>query len=390
MGEYKNKSVDPKPAKKPAFLLPYRLTESYIITTAHRRVGIYGERFVDVIVQAARLEDTKAEYMSGGIISLSAESDGARTITFSMKRLMSNALDTNYGEAEEALRKMEAVFFEYREDGVWRSRALVTDPQIDEVNHIGSIRVPSEIWKAVKNRDEGFRIFDPQVGLKVSTEYAYRLYKLIIGQKTPLTFMLADLRGMLDIGDKYKRLADFQNRVLDSARDELIKNADWYFDYKLGISTAASQRSKRGRPAYDKITFYAKVNDRNKIVPSMQALADKYYHGDIVTLLPDKLLSYLKQKYQFSEKEIRNSRVIAQAYHTMRSKGEDMLAFLLDNTIRIDSAKNKKAYLVKMVKTHVAEKYGVVFGKPSPSVNTAERSSNKNRDSISLGDLIDR
>ena len=385
MAEDKKKKK--KVVKQPACPLPDRLSESYIITTAHRNVGIYGERFIDVIDQATRLEEKDVEFLSGGITGLEKESDGSRTITFSFKRLMAHALDTNYDDAEEAMRKLESIFFEYRADGVWRSRALITDPEIDEVNHVGRIRIPQEIWEAVRDRKEGFRLFNPQVGLRVSSDYAYRLYKLVCGQKEPLTYMIADLKGMLGISDKYKRLADFLNRVIEPARASLLESADWYFDYQLSVSKAAQDKCKRGRPAYDKITFFAKVNGRNAEVSEMQALAQKYHQGNVARLLPDQLLNYLKNKYQFTEKEITNSHVIAEAYDLMKKNNEDLLGFLLDNTVRIDTAKNKKAYLVKMLKLHVAEKYGVVLGNPNNAVDT-KAGRPRGGDVKSLSDLM--
>ena len=356
--------------KRSAFTLPDRLSESYIVTTAHRNVGIYGERFIDVIAQAVKMEQKQVEFLSGGIMDLQVESDGARKITFSTKRLMANALDTNYADAEEAMRKLESLFFEYRSEGVWRSRALITDPEIDEVNHTAAIRVPADIWEAVGNRSEGFRLYDPQVGLRVSSDYAYRIYKIIAGQKYPLSYMIEDLKAMLGIQDKYKRLADFVNRVLEPARAALIKSADWYFDYVFGVSKESQGKSKRGRPAYDKITFYGKVNLLNKERSVMQNIADMHFKGDITSLLPTELLEYLKNKYQFTEKEIRNSHVIPQAYEILKNHTQGLMDFLLENTVRIDSAQNKKAYLVKMVKTHIAERFGIVLGNPDNAVDT--------------------
>lgn len=373
--------------KRSPFTLPDRLTESYIMTTAHRNVGIYGERFIDVIVQAVKMEQKQVEFLSGGIIDLQVESDGARKITFSTKRLMANALDTNFPDAEEALRKLESLFFEYRSESVWKSRALITDPEIDEVNHTATIRIPAEIWEAVGNRSEGFRLYNPQVGLRVSSDYAYRIYKIIAGQKYPLSYMIADLKAMLGIKDKYKRLADFLARVIDPAREALIKYADWYFDYKLGVSKESQEMSKRGRPAYDKITFYGKVNLKNTEKSDLQNIADMHYQGDISRLLPADLLDYLKNKYQFTEKEIRNSHVIPQAYDILKNHTQGLLDFLKENTVRIDGAQNKKAYLVKMVKTHVAERFGVVLGNPGNPVKVNDGVAKK--DGKDLGDLAD-
>lgn len=347
--------------KQQSFRLPDRLTESYIIATSRRQVGIYGERFIDVLDHASILEKTGK--LSGGIESIVQESDGSRTITFSIKRLMANTSDRNYDDAEAAMRKLESIFFEYRVNKVWHSRSLITDPDIDETNHVAKFRVPAEIWEAVKNKDAGFRIYNPEMAYVLSSDYTYRLYKLVCNQKEPFRRKIDDIKAMLGCTEKYKRYVDFYDRVLEPARQELMNSAEYYFDVFPEVSAEAKKSATgRGRRPYDQLLFVPKFNEKLRN-PSTHAVAAHYNIGSAVDALPNKLHQYLNRKYDFTDNEILNSRTIIEAYDIMRAGEEDLLAYLLDNTDIIDSAKgSKKAFLIGFIKRHIDQRYQIHLG----------------------------
>ena len=371
------------------YVLPDRLTESYIITESHRKVGIYGERFIDVINQAGKQELT-GQY-SGGIIGITRESDGARTLQFSIKRLMANSLDTNYADAEDAMRKLESVFLEYRVDGVWSSRALITDPDIDEKNHIAKFRVPLEIWEASQKRETGFRCFNPAMGFKLSSDYSYRLYKLVCGQKSPLVRKISEIRAMLGCENKYAKLSDFLSRVIDPAMNDLKQNAEYYFTYTLSRSAGSRNKSAgRGRPPYDLITFHPKLNNEVEGVLDSRTIASHYNHGNLAAALPSNIRQYLVSKYAFTDEEIGKSRVIVPAYDIFVKNGKNLFEWLLDNTVIFDSATgDKKAYLVATLKNHVFREYGVALGATRPTTRPGGIENDRRRgDVASLEDLF--
>lgn len=348
------------------FLLPDNLSEGYILTTSRRHVGLYGERFIDTLVQATVQELKVAEgrgFFSSGILNIEKKEDGSRYITFSIGRVMANAVDHNYDDAEEALRKLESLFFEYRDEKVWKSRALITDPEIDKVEHVARFRIPLEIWEAVQNKTEGYRVFCPSVAYKVKSPYSYRLYKLISGQKQPISYKLEEIKKMLGVGDKYSRVVDFCKRVLDTSVNELKETSDWYFDYELKSSVEAKAAVKRGRPALDLIVFYPRQNLDKR---SVQKEAQLHTGGNAAVLLPSNLLRHLKTKIGFSDAEINNSRVIVPAYEIMKDK---LLALLLDNTVIIDTANEKKSFTIGIIKNHVHNNYGVSLGKKKSDID---------------------
>ena len=338
--------------KPVVFRVPDNLTESYIITSSRRKIGIYGERFLDILAQAT-VQEQKGEFSNGIKDVRKVQDDGSYYLSFSIDRVMANAVDRNYDDAEEALRSLSSIFFEYKDDKVWKSRALITDPKIDKLMHTATFRIPREIWEAIKDRDHGYRRFSPRVAYNVASEYSYRLYKLVAGQKYPLRYKLQELKLMLNCGDKYKKLADFQKRILDACREDLKSCADWYYEYKMFSSEEAKKAVKRGRPALDIVEFYPKEN----FFVKRDAVAAT--GGDSFEILPYEVQTFLLDKIGFTKQEVKNSRVIIPAYEIMK---RELLTLLYDNIVRIDGAESKKPYVVNLIKRKVYEDYGELLG----------------------------
>jgi hypothetical protein len=370
-------------------MLPDRLTESYIITSAHRDIGKYGERFIDVLNHAVSLE--KSGTLTGGILAISRESDGSRFVTFSIKRILAYSLDRNYADAEDTLRKLESVFIEYREDGVWRSRALVTDPDIDEINHTAKFRVPAEIWSAVQNKETGFRLYAPRHGYDLTTEYAYRLYKLVCcGERKPVRYSLVELKAILGCEDKYKRVVDFADRVLEPSKQDLMAHAEYYFEYKFEVSKDAQKKSSgRGRRAYDQVAFFPHIN-RNVTEGDSRYFADETHNLNQAEFLPGALHDYLVQKFGFTDTEITNSRTIVPAFDILRDKNPNLLALLIDNVEILDSAKgDKKAWVISYIKQYVFTQYDIALGSEKSFHKLKKFGSKERRGELaSTGDLF--
>lgn len=372
-----------KQNKKSTHALPDRLYENYSLTEARRDMGIYGERFLDLLVMATRQEGSG---MFSPIIldHRVADIDGSRHLKFSVKHLLSSTLDHNYGKAEDAMRKLAGIYFEMRENGVWKLRQLITDPEIDEVNHTASVRVPVEIWTAIQRNDSSFRAFNPAYAYSLSSGPAYHMYKFVSGQSKGLSYSIDYLKKMLGCEGKHKRPNDFISRVIVPVKEQLDSTCDWTFDYKPDVSEEQKKLTKRGRPTIDLIWIFPK---RNEKVVSSPALAWQYKASSL-DVLPDKLVSYLEQKYMFTKTEITNSRTIIPAYDIMARNHENMLDFLLDNVDRIDATREKKSYVIGMIKKHIFDKYGVALGTGDISASSGTEKRGAKSEPRSLSDIL--
>lgn len=381
-----NKKIKKKDAL-PAYLMPDHLTESYLLTISRRSFGMYAERLLDLLILAAKQETTGV--FSGSILSCTQESDDARKIEFSVRHLLANNIDHNYATVEQTLSQMSQFHFQIRseEDHIFRDRQLITDVTVDEDRHVCSIRVQPEVWDALRKRDGTIRVFNPNTAYKLTSGHTYHLYKLISKQKNPITYHIEEVKKMLGCEGKYKRLNDFVSRVLEPAVADLKSSADWYFEYELKISVERLTQRKKGRPSYDLITFFPKRNISQ--MSTAEQGESLQIGGKAADALPMKIKNYLNYKYDFSDTEIKSSRVILQAYDVMTKNREDMLQFLYDNTEVIDGARDKKAYVVGLLKNHLWNKYNIPSGSEKSYTKLVQGGSSKRGSNIgTIGDLL--
>lgn len=83
----------------------------------------------------------------------------------------------------------------------------------------------------IKNR---FLLYDLKNILKISSANSIRIYELLksfegIGKRT---FEVEELKQILDLEDKYPLYGSFKARVLNKAKDDLMKHSDIKFDFE--------------------------------------------------------------------------------------------------------------------------------------------------------------
>jgi len=81
----------------------------------------------------------------------------------------------------------------------------------------------------------GFTAFNKTTAIKLRGEYTKRLYKLCKRwqNKGGFAMSLEEFREMLSLETKYSKLKDLKLRVLDTARERMMQDADIYFNYSL-------------------------------------------------------------------------------------------------------------------------------------------------------------
>jgi plasmid replication initiation protein len=88
-----------------------------------------------------------------------------------------------------------------------------------------------------------FSSYDIQNVINCNSVYSIRIYELLKSfeyeKKKKKTFELSELKKMFNCEDAYKKWADFRRFVLETAKKELKKNSDIYFDFS-GIKKGRS------------------------------------------------------------------------------------------------------------------------------------------------------
>lgn len=103
----------------------------------------------------------------------------------------------------------------------------------------------------------GGTIFERTTALRLRGEYTKRMYKLCkrFEDRGGFTMSLTEFRTMLGLEDKYKTVSNLRIRVLDAARNNLMKDADIYFTYAF--------EKLNGAREFNNINFHIESNNVN-------------------------------------------------------------------------------------------------------------------------------
>lgn len=230
------------------------LIESYKLTTVRDRIGIYGQRLILRLVEAATAEgitqgldfksgrDLRQVQVTGDLFYkritmplnfITGDSDNRSKPRESVKALMQEII-----EAEDA-------------DGDWFAFPFLAFAQVK--NGELTVEVRKELWQVFLDFRKGFRRFELNAALQLKSTYSLRLYKLVSEQAAEhIDFQLADLKKMLGVGDKYARPRDFFKFVIDPAKAELDRMAPWSFTYEQ----LTSRKQAGGRAAIVGVRFF--------------------------------------------------------------------------------------------------------------------------------------
>lgn len=237
----------------------------------------------------------------------------------------------------------------------WKSVQLVGEAEGEnDLNSCITVRINTNIWTAMVDFTKGFRAFDLKIAMKLQSKYSLRLYQLMSRQDQPLTYMIDELKTQWGLEDKYSRVDDFIKRTIDPAKEELDAISPYSFDYKVIKSNAPG----RGQKPVAAITFFPKHQILKENAKSIRGF-------DETQMLKEPVRRILKEKYGFTWVELQTTfDILYMAQKTMTGADEDhpQLAVFLDRISRKALvAKKPQGYVISALKTHLKEKYSVVF-----------------------------
>ena len=135
-----------------------------------------------------------------------------------------------------------------------------------------------QLFLQLKQNKEAFTAYELTEFMTLSSTHAQRIYELLKqygkSKQRERTIKLDELRGLLNIEDKYKLYADFRKRVLEYVHKHIEENTALRYKWK-GIT-------KRGRKVVA-IQFY-EIHEAGKETPTElqeQALLENYINEEI-------------------------------------------------------------------------------------------------------------
>lgn len=358
------------------------VVQSYLLTVAGRDWGIYAEKFLLKLVEAAQGDIQGMDFKRGSDMKphsptldypgITKNSDGDVFISIPVKDLLPSDEYKNYDYVRATVEQLQTKILRweapkldskgkivYNEQGdpvrKWKSVQLVGEAEGEtDLNSCITVRINTNIWTAMVDFTKGFRAFDLKIAMRLQSKYSLRLYQLMSRQEQPLTYMIDDLKAQWGLEGKYGRVDDFIKRTIDPAKEELDAISPYTFDYKIMKSNAPG----RGQKPVEAITFYPKHQIQFENERSIKGF-------DETMMLKEPIKRLLKEKYGFTWVELQTTfDILYKAQKTMTGADEDhpSLAVFLDGISRKAlQAEKPQKYVIGAIKKHLKERYNIVF-----------------------------
>lgn len=358
------------------------VVQSYLLTTAGRDWGVYAEKFLLRLVELAqgdiegmnfkRGTDMKPHSPSLNYPNLTKNALGDAIVSIPVKDLLPDDGYTNYDYIYEAIEQLQTKVLRWEEPKLDKAGNIVynangqpvrrwTSVQLvgkasgeDDDSGVITVRIDTDIWRAMVDFTKGFRAFDLNIALKLQSKYALRLYQLMSRQEEPLTYTIEDLKKQWGLEDKYDRADNFIKRTIIPAKEELDAISPYTFDFKPVKSNAPG----RGNKPVTAITFFPKHQIQYETARGTKGF-------DETQMLKEPVRRILKEKYGFEWYELQTTfDLLYTAQKTMTGADEDhpdLLTFLINLSHNAAKAEDKKKYIIGSIKRHLKEKYNVVM-----------------------------
>jgi len=327
------------------------LIESYDFATLRNAVGLYGQRLLLRLIEAANATGIieGLDFKNGDckpVCPSRVESDlfGHTRIIMPKTAIMGRAEE--YSKVTSDIETCMRHIIKYPD----KEGNMIMFPFLTYAK-CGSgaieLEVREELWKVMLNFTKGFRKFQLDTALAFKSKYSLKLYQLISGQTEPLTYSLADLKEILgarwteqqEAGtgkikkivyvekETYPLTKDFIRRVIEPAKAEMDKCSPYTFDYEL----LYSRKSKAGRPAITAIRL--KPLYQNKFRDTgleANELATKHAGAFAYSGLSKEVRDILVHKFGLTDKGIKNNYRLWEAIRKEEKKGTFSLLMTLD------------------------------------------------------------
>lgn len=310
--------------------------QSYVLTAAKYKFSVHEKRILYRLVQIVQAQ-TEGQKLDKHF-TINQDLFGDYKVTLPISSLNKDG-GREYKKILDALTDLRNKTIEYDDGKVWELIGFIEKPKVIYAGHV-EFEVNPRIYDAILNFSKGFRKLDFATVFNLESTYSMRLYELLAGQLTPLTFTIDDLREKWGLKDKYKQTYDFFKRTIDPAKKELDKSSPISFTYKT---------NKIGKKVISITLFPTKTGKVDEALEKKK-LVKKISLG---WELKREFINYLKDKFDFTDSEIKRN---VDDFSRLQDEHEDPLLFM--NRVKGGSRlkSNPKGYLIKSIRGWLKEK----------------------------------
>ena len=339
------------------------LIQSYALTTMRDEIGLYGQRLILRLVEAANATGITEglDFKHGTDLEQVCPARVESELFGEFKTIVMPATAV-LGEAEEYTKLHRDIkacmrhIIEYIDsDGDWIAFPLLSFAKCNKQGI--KVQVRQELWDAFLNFTKGFRKFELNAALSFKSTYSLRFYQLMSGQTEPLTYSIKELKQMFGliqkddngriIKEKYKgKPTDFIKYVIDPAKAELDSCSPYTFEY----APLESRKRAQGRAAITAIQFFP-IKQPKFRDPDLEAneLTSNYRgaFGDFGLSIAQK--NILMHKFGLTDKGIRNN---FKLWEALVKNGIDITRELDLLAVRVANLRpeNPAGYVIKSFK----------------------------------------
>lgn len=314
------------------------ILQSYILTTAKYDFNVYEKRILYRLVELIQ-EQTEGLDFRKDCKRIDPNLFGMIEVTLPVSSLLKEA-DKNYIQIKKALQALQTKLIVYEDSKTWESYSIISNPIIKKYASSVHFTVCPKIWECLMDFSKGFRKYELITAMNFKSVYSMRLYELISGQKTKLTYSIADLKELFSVADKYKLTADFIRKVIEPAKKELDEFAPYSFEWIA---------EKEGKKIV-KISFIPLYKPQNRDTDLYKRDLEK--QTSLSWDLNRQVIDYLKNSLDFTIKEIKNNRELFIMAQLELSDVMGDLAFL---KAKSRDKKNPKGWFINALKGKIAD-----------------------------------
>lgn len=205
-----------------------KVRQPYVLTMSRHKLNVHEMRVMFRIIES--LQDKMATNIQSDLF-------GDLEVHLQTKQLLPEG-SFNYTpvkKALETLRKKDLEIISEDTDGKYATTlGYILRYKYYLNNQMIKVELPSELAGVYLELAKGYTRYALEVAFNSDSSYTMKLYQYISHwkDKPAITVDYAELRELLGIGNKYKQIGQFKDRVLHPAVKELKEKGDVWFEYK--------------------------------------------------------------------------------------------------------------------------------------------------------------
>lgn len=225
-----------------------KTVQSYYSVMFRQPLTIYEMRIMLQVVKHCEVLTKKKgitykQLASGNIVG----SDFVGSVVAVPMAVIMGQSHSGYDRVKNAFRSLVKKNIEYYDAHLhkWFLSAIITDVVIDESKGTVAFRLPKIMIDYITDFSQGgYVLYDWEAAFKMRNIYAARLYTMFSSLGKVMVFGYENLLKAFGVENKYRKLSDFERRVLEPAIKEIEKKVGRRLNYEVIRETPARKSSK--------------------------------------------------------------------------------------------------------------------------------------------------